>query len=68
MQFLKNLFDGNERDVQKYRKVADKINALEPQMKQLSDDALRAKTDEFRERVAQVIDAECGRRARSGTN
>ena len=29
-----------------------KINALEPQFEQLSDAALRAKTDEFRERVA----------------
>ena len=59
MQFLKNLFDGNERDVQKYRKVADQISALEPQMKQLSDEALRAKTDEFKQRVAKAMDTEC---------
>ena len=62
MQFLKNLFDGNERDIQKYRKVADTINALEPKMAALSDEALQAKTPEFKERVTQIIDAECERR------
>src|ERR1700719_3961968 len=30
-----------------------KINALEPQMKALSDEALRAKTVEFRDRLAK---------------
>ena len=68
MQFLKNLFDGNERDIQKYRKVAEKINGLEPEMKALSDDALQAKTTEFKERVAGIIDAECERRGTSWEN
>jgi preprotein translocase subunit SecA len=31
----------------------DRINALEPQFEKLSDDELRAKTDEFKERVAK---------------
>ncbi|MGI4790488.1 MAG: preprotein translocase subunit SecA [Janthinobacterium lividum] len=62
MQFLRNLFDGNERDIAKYRKVADTISALEPAMKALSDTALQAKTVEFKERVAKIIDAECDRR------
>ncbi len=62
MDFFKKLFDGNERDIVKYRKVADKIAALEPEMKALSDDALRAKTTEFQKRVADVLDAECERR------
>ncbi len=62
MNFLKSLFDNNERDVAKYRKVVDKISALEPEMKRLSDEALRAKTDEFKERVKAAIDAESERR------
>src|SRR6185437_3492174 len=31
------------------------INALEPQMKQLSDEQLRAKTDEFRQRIQERL-------------
>ncbi|MBC5815019.1 MAG: preprotein translocase subunit SecA, partial [Candidatus Eremiobacteraeota bacterium] len=52
MAFLKTLFDGNEREVVRFRRVAERINALEPQMQALSDEALAAKTAEFRERVA----------------
>ena len=33
MDFLRKLFDGNERDVAKYRKVADKISSLEAETK-----------------------------------
>ena len=62
MDFLRKLFDGNERDVAKYRKVADKINSLEAGTKTLTDEALQAKTDEFKTRVAETIDAECERR------
>ncbi|MBF0778469.1 accessory Sec system translocase SecA2 [Streptococcus cuniculi] len=35
------------------RRILEKINALAPAMRQLSDEALRAKTDEFRLRLAQ---------------
>ena len=64
MEFLRKLFDGNERDVAKYRKRADQINALEPETKKLTDEALRAKTDEFKTRAAEVMDAECERRGK----
>jgi preprotein translocase subunit SecA len=64
MEFLRKLFDGNERDVAKYRKVADKISALEPETKALTDEALQAKTAEFKERVAKVMDAECEQRGK----
>ena len=43
----------NERLLKQYRRVVEKINALEPQFERLDDDALRAKTDEFRQRLAQ---------------
>jgi preprotein translocase subunit SecA len=43
----------NERLLKQYRRVVDKITALEPQYEKLDDAALRAKTDEFRQRIAQ---------------
>jgi preprotein translocase subunit SecA len=52
MAFLKTLFDGNEREVIRLRKTAERVNALEPAVAALSDEALAAKTVEFRERLA----------------
>ncbi|MDC8785872.1 preprotein translocase subunit SecA [Roseateles koreensis] len=43
----------NERLLKGYRRVVAQINAMEPQFEQLDDDALKAKTDEFKARVAQ---------------
>ena len=53
MGFLKTLFDGNEREVAKLRKTADRVNALEPAISALSDDELKAKTPEFKDRLAK---------------
>ncbi len=53
MAFLKTLFDGNERDIARLRRTAERVNALEPEIVALSDDELRAKTGEFRARLAQ---------------
>ena len=41
----------NERFVKKQFKIVEKINALEPNFVKLSDDELKAKTDEFRKRL-----------------
>jgi preprotein translocase subunit SecA len=50
--FLIKIFGSrNERLLKQYRKTVAQINALEPQMKALSDDALRAKTPEFKARI-----------------
>jgi len=43
----------NDRLLKQYRVVVQQINALEPQFEQLDDAALRAKTDEFKQRVAR---------------
>ncbi|MBV8231746.1 MAG: preprotein translocase subunit SecA, partial [Planctomycetaceae bacterium] len=43
----------NERQVRRMRITVARINELEPAMQALSDDALRAKTDELRQRLAQ---------------
>ncbi|MBI2842838.1 MAG: preprotein translocase subunit SecA [Armatimonadetes bacterium] len=53
MGLFKTLLSSNEREIKKFRRVAEQINALEPQMKSLSDAELRGKTDEFRERLAE---------------
>lgn len=49
----------NDRLLKTYRKTVDHINALETQYEKLSDDELRAKTEEFRNRVAagEALDA-----------
>jgi len=41
----------NERELKRLVPPVEAINALESQIKQLSDEQLRAKTDEFRQRV-----------------
>jgi len=41
----------NERKLKKYGPVVAKINALEPEIAVLSDDELRARTEDFRARV-----------------
>jgi preprotein translocase subunit SecA len=41
----------NERELKRLMPQVEAINALEPQMQQLSDEHLRAKTDEFRQRI-----------------
>src|SRR5690242_11039250 len=43
----------NERELKRLRPIVDKVGAFEPALKALSDDALRAKTAEFKERIAQ---------------
>ena len=45
----------NERELKRLMPQVEAINALEPQMKQLSDEQLRAKTDEFRRRIQARI-------------
>ena len=52
--FLTSIFGSrNDRLLKQYRKTVARINALEPQFEQLSDDALRGKTQEFKDRLAQ---------------
>ena len=54
MGFLEKIFgDFNEKDVKKLAKTADLVEALEPEMQALSNEELRAKTDEFKNRLAE---------------
>lgn len=52
--FLDKIFGNqNDREIKKVMKIVEKINALEPDMKKLSDEELQKKTDEFKERLAK---------------
>ena len=43
----------NERDIKKIKPVVDKINSFEPEIQKLSDEQLKSKTQEFRDRLAK---------------
>jgi preprotein translocase subunit SecA len=52
--FLTQIFGSrNDRLLKTFRKSVDRINALEKSLESLSDDALKAKTQEFKDRVAK---------------
>ena len=52
--FLTKLFGSrNDRLLKQYRKTVTRINAMEPDYEKLSDEQLKAKTQEFKERVAK---------------
>ncbi|MCL1919123.1 MAG: preprotein translocase subunit SecA [Peptococcaceae bacterium] len=53
MSLLKTIIDGNAREVKKYTRRIDQINALESQTQKLSDEDLKGKTAEFRQRLDQ---------------
>ena len=49
---LKKIFGSrNERLLKQYRRTVRAVNVLEPQIEKLTDTELRAKTDEFRNRI-----------------
>ena len=51
--FLTKIFGSrNDRLLKTYRKSIERINALEPQYEKLDDEQLRAKTQEFKDRIA----------------
>ncbi|MBP7173169.1 MAG: preprotein translocase subunit SecA [Cloacibacterium sp.] len=56
MSFLNKILKGflgdkNQKDLQEVKKVVEKIKKAEPGIQQLSDDALRQKTQEFKDKI-----------------
>jgi len=51
IMILKRLFGGAERQVNKLKPIVGKINNFESVISKLSDEELKAKTDEFRKRL-----------------
>ena len=53
MELLRNVIGGsNNSRLKKIRRLADAVEALEPQFNALSDNELKSKTDEYRKRYA----------------
>src|SRR5690606_34874248 len=58
--FLAKIFGSkNQRELKKLGKVVNRINAFEPALQRLSDDGLKLKTTEFKERLqkGETLDA-----------
>jgi preprotein translocase subunit SecA len=52
--FLTKIFGSrNDRLLKQFRRTVEQINGLEPALEKLSDEQLKAKTQEFRDRLAQ---------------
>ena len=52
----------HERDVKRMLPAVAQINSLEPEISKMSDEQLRDKTAEFRERLRPVVEALDGRK------
>ncbi|CAH1192831.1 Protein translocase subunit SecA [Paenibacillus plantiphilus] len=51
---VKKIFgDANEREIKRLMRIVEQINGMESKISQLSDDALRGKTEEFKARAAK---------------
>jgi len=50
------LGDASEKEIRRLEPVVQEINRLEPEMERLSDEGLRAKTEEFRARIAATLE------------
>ena len=47
--------DPNRKTIEQFGDIADQINSLEPSFESVSEDDLRAKTDELKARIAQLM-------------
>ena len=52
MSFFGGLFDSNEGELKRLRKLVERVNACEPAVAAMSEDELRGRTALFRERLA----------------
>ena len=58
MNLLRSLFDHEYKEMRRFTKLADEIEALDEEMQQLSDEQLKEKTTEFKKRLSdgQTLD------------
>src|SRR5213083_2745060 len=56
MVILSRLLDPNEREVKRHLAVTEAVNALEPELEELDDAGLRARSDELRKRAEEGED------------
>ena len=55
---VRSLFDSNAKEIKKIEKIVKQINGHEEAIKRLTDEGLKAKTDEFRGRLQKESDLE----------
>ena len=53
MALLSNFFGSNQKEIAKLQPIVEKINAFGPDFRKLSDEELKNKTTEFKERLAK---------------
>ena len=53
LKFIKNIFSNDNKILKEVEEIADDIILLEEETRALSDEALSAKTNEFKERISQ---------------
>jgi preprotein translocase subunit SecA len=53
MSFLKKIFDHEYKELEKFKKIADQIIDYAPEVEKLSDEELKGKTEEFKNRLDQ---------------
>ncbi len=60
LKLVQNMLTGNfnEREIRRARQLVDRINAVGPMVKAMTDEELRARTAEFRERLENGEDLE----------
>ena len=52
IKIFKKLFDNEYKELKRFNAIAEKIDALDPEYTKMTDKQLAAKTDEFKERLA----------------
>ena len=52
ISIFKKLFDNEYKELKRFNAIAEKIDALDPEYSKMTDKQLAAKTDEFKERLA----------------
>jgi preprotein translocase subunit SecA len=53
LKWLSKLTDSNDKEVKRLKPIVEKVNSFEPHFQNLSDNELRAKTEEFKERLSK---------------
>lgn len=56
MSLFRKMFDFDEKELRRFDKIADKILELDDEYSKLSDDELKKKTEEFKNRLANGED------------
>src|SRR5688572_24702707 len=54
MRIFDRFFDSNDRELRRIQPVVDEANALEDELKVLSDDELRARFGEIRDEIREI--------------